>query len=74
MALIGTASTVTTFLVCMLAAQTAELCCEAAPELTCLQTEVYRQIEKQLPVPIKMLGFCLASKGLLLGEFPTSGT
>lgn len=69
----GTASTITTFLVCILAAQTAELCCEAAPELICLQTEVYRQIERQFPVSLKMLDFSLASKELLHGEFPTWG-
>ena len=73
MAYTRTASTVTTLLVCTLAAQTAELCCEAAPELIWLQTEVYRQIERQLPVSLKMLGFSLASKELLHGEFSTSG-
>lgn len=73
MAKAGTASTLTTFLVCTLAAQTAELCCKAAPELICLQTEVYRQIERQFSVSPKMLGFSLATKELLHGEFPTSG-
>lgn len=70
MALVGTASIVTTFL----SAQTAEVWCEAAPELICLQTEVYMQIERKFPVFPKMLGFNLASKELLLGEFSTSGT
>lgn len=51
--LMGAASTVTTFL----CAQTAELCCEAAPELICLQTEVCRLIERQFPVFPKILGF-----------------
>lgn len=70
MALVGTARTVTTFL----SAQTAELGCEAAPELVCLQPEVYRQTERQFLVSPKMLGFSLVSKELLLGEFSTSGT
>lgn len=70
MDLLGAASTVTTFL----SVQTAEVCCEAAPELICLQTEVYMQIERQFPVSPKMLGFNLASKELFLGEFSTSGT
>lgn len=70
MAPLGTARTVTTFL----SAQTAELSYEAAPELVCLQTEVYRQTERQFLVSPKMLGFSLVSKELLLGEFSTSGT
>lgn len=69
MAFVGTESTVTTFL----SAQTAELCCEAAPELICPQTEVCMQIERQFPVSPKMLSFSLASEGLFLGEFPASG-
>lgn len=68
-----TASAVTTFLICTVAAQTAELCCEAVLEIICLQKVVSRQIERQFPVPLKMLGLSLASKELLHGEFPTSG-
>lgn len=69
MAYTETASTVTTFLVCTLAAQAVKLCCKAALELICLQTEAYRQF----PVSLKVLGFSLAIKELLHGEFPTSG-
>lgn len=65
MALVGTASIVTTFL----SAQADELSCDAAPEFVCLQTEVYRHIERQFLVFPKMLDLSGQQRAVSWGVF-----